>query len=173
MRVSSIPPTLPDEPGIYALIGICPRSVWLDLASLGRRWLEAGFYTYVGSAHGPGGIHARVGRHLSRSARLHWHIDFLRPVLRPLVVWHAPAHREYEHVWAEVLSRGRGIRVPVSGFGASDCACASHLFWSVAVPSFDSFKRRLRRRGRADLGSSSPAPSTGASGVVRAVAVSR
>ena len=163
---------LPDVPGIYAVTGLCPRAAWVELASLGRRRVAAGAYTYVGSAHGPGGIRARVGRHLSGTARPRWHIDFLRPVLRPVAVWYAPVCRAQEHVWAEILSHGRGVRIPVPGFGASDCGCVSHLFWSPVPPSLPAFKRRLRRRLRADFVASSPAPSSTADGAIRAVTVS-
>lgn len=146
MHPASIP-TLPKQGGIYVFIGVCRRAAWVDIASLGRLWVATGCYSYIGSAHGPGGIRARVGRHLRCSARRHWHIDFLRPLLHPVGVWYATAGREQEHVWAAALTAGRGVETPAPGFGASDCACASHLFWSLDVPSHDNFNRRLRSCG--------------------------
>ncbi|HYA22015.1 MAG TPA: DUF123 domain-containing protein [Thermoproteota archaeon] len=36
-----------------------------------------GLYLYVGSARGPGGLRARVARHLRRDKVRKWHIDYL------------------------------------------------------------------------------------------------
>ena len=47
----------------------------------GKLTLAAGQYAYVGSAHGPGGLRARVGRHLRAEKPLHWHIDYLTAAL--------------------------------------------------------------------------------------------
>ena len=39
--------------------------------------LAAGWHIYVGSANGPGGMRARIGRHLRTDKTIHWHIDRL------------------------------------------------------------------------------------------------
>ena len=45
---------------------------------LGVIQAERGYYVYVGSALGSGGLAARVGRHCRREKRLRWHVDYLR-----------------------------------------------------------------------------------------------
>jgi Uri superfamily endonuclease len=39
--------------------------------------LVPGRYIYAGSAYGPGGLKARVSRHMRRAKRSQWHIDQL------------------------------------------------------------------------------------------------
>ena len=75
--------------GAYALL------VALDaplLACAGRRsaLLAPGRYIYCGSARGPGGLRARLGRHMRRGKRRRWHIDQLTEAGRVLGAWIAP-----------------------------------------------------------------------------------
>jgi Uri superfamily endonuclease len=46
-----------------------------------------GFYAYTGSAFGPGGLRARIGRHLSSTPVIHWHIDYLQQKTAVVEVW--------------------------------------------------------------------------------------
>jgi len=48
---------------------------------------RAGYYAYVGSAFGPGGLKSRVKRHLRMDKKTVWHIDYLREVAEPVEVW--------------------------------------------------------------------------------------
>ncbi len=66
--------------------------------------LRQGYYIYVGSAFGPGGVNARVSRHFRNTKKLHWHIDYLRTFLRPLTVLYSHDPRRLEHQWAKLLS---------------------------------------------------------------------
>ena len=91
--------------------------------------LQSGFYVYVGSALGPGGICARVNHHLRNSPRPHWHIDYLRPHANVEEVWLCHGRKRREHSWARLLSSMPGVSVPMLGFGSSDCACEAHLFF--------------------------------------------
>ncbi|MCU0860250.1 MAG: GIY-YIG nuclease family protein [Thermoplasmata archaeon] len=83
---------------------------------------------YVGSAQG--GVRQRVGRHLSKRKRTHWHIDHLLKhgeVLSTMVI---PCDsKDGECAVAEAVSRADGSTVPIPGFGSSDCSCESHLFY--------------------------------------------
>ncbi len=48
---------------------------------IGRRGelrLQPGFYIYLGSALGPGGVRARLALHFRPCTRPHWHLDYLR-----------------------------------------------------------------------------------------------
>jgi Uri superfamily endonuclease len=113
-----------------------------------------GFYVYVGSALGPGGVRARVRHHQRAAGRPHWHIDYLRPGADLVEVWHAPETRRREHQWASIVSEFRGALVPLRGFGSSDCTCATHLYYFAARPSVRVFRGRLRRAvpGHAPVG---------------------
>ncbi|HIQ09546.1 MAG TPA: DUF123 domain-containing protein, partial [Anaerolineaceae bacterium] len=57
-------PMLPSTPGAYALALRLERPVGLRVGALGVWDFPEGVYVYLGSARGPGGIRARLGRHL-------------------------------------------------------------------------------------------------------------
>ena len=98
--------------------------------------IQPGFYIYVGSARGPGGLRARVGHHLQPSKRLHWHIDYLRPNLRLEQIWYCyTTQKEAEHDWARRIKDLSAAPAPVVGFGSSDCGCESHLYFFSILPS--------------------------------------
>lgn len=99
----------------------------IQVGRLGRLHLRAGTYLYVGSALGPGGLRARVARHLRPYKRLHWHIDYLLQVSRAKRLFLAYGRQRLEHAWARQLCRQPQAELPLSGFGASDCGCPAHL----------------------------------------------
>ncbi len=43
--------------------------------------VQPGYYVYVGSAFGPGGLKARLAHHAGPAKSPHWHIDYLRAAL--------------------------------------------------------------------------------------------
>ncbi len=122
---------LPDAPGTYVLILRLPQASSVACGRLGALALAAGWYAYVGSARGPGGLAARIGHHLRRARRPHWHIDHLRAVAEVVAVWWAPGSPRLECAWAAALAGLPGAARPGAGFGASDCRCVGHL---VALP---------------------------------------
>jgi Uri superfamily endonuclease len=131
------------QPGTYALIMFCGSDQRIDVGKLGQLRVQPGFYVYVGSAFGPGGLKARIAHHAKVSRRPHWHIDYLRSILHLKEVWYTVDTQPYEHRWAETLGRLKGAILPITGFGASDCSCTSHLFAFTDQPSIRSFRRRL------------------------------
>ncbi len=134
------------SPGTYALILEAGTAREIEVGRLGRLSLLAGWYVYVGSAFGPGGLRARCAHHLRAAPRPHWHIDYLRAVTRLHEIWFTRDPQPREHQWAEGMAVARGARVPFPGFGATDCSCLSHLSVHYLCPSFYAFKRRLSRR---------------------------
>jgi len=66
---------VPSGAGTYALVVALDRSQHITIGRRGGFHFPAGFYIYIGSALGPGGLSARIGRHLLAEKRLHWHID--------------------------------------------------------------------------------------------------
>jgi Uri superfamily endonuclease len=114
---------LPSVPGAYVLL--LELSALLPIRLPGRpvAALGAGRYLYCGSARGPGGIRARVGRHMRRDKVVRWHIDQLTAAGNVRGVWVFPGGNEC----ALVASLG-SLPMPIPGFGSSDCrTCASHL----------------------------------------------
>ena len=89
---------------------------------LGTFTFPAGRYVYTGSARRA--LEARVARHLSRTKRLRWHIDYL--LAAPGVAIESVRRFATPECAA---NQAVGGRVQVVGFGASDCraGCGSHL----------------------------------------------
>lgn len=119
---------LPRAPGTYVLVlrAVEPGAE-VAIGALGTLRLEGGWYLYVGSAFGPGGLRARVGRHLSAGKTPHWHIDHLLPAVRVRAVWLSTHERKLEARWIQALRDLPASTVPLRGFGAGDCGCEGHL----------------------------------------------
>ncbi|MEJ2590508.1 MAG: DUF123 domain-containing protein [Candidatus Thiodiazotropha sp.] len=105
--------------------------------------MPRGWYLYVGSAFGPGGVAARCNHHRRISERPRWHIDYLRAAASLRGIWFTHDTERREHHWAAILSRDMGLECPVAGFGASDCGCESHLFYCGIRPGFQRFQGRI------------------------------
>ncbi|MES9832720.1 MAG: GIY-YIG nuclease family protein [Candidatus Thiodiazotropha sp. LLP2] len=126
-------------PGTYVLLLKNSRKKTIRVGRLGEYDFQKGWYLYVGSAFGPGGVAARCRHHQRVSQRPHWHIDYLRAesVLSEIWFTHDPCRREHE--WAGLLASHLKHRQPIPGFGASDCECGSHLFISDVKPNWSRF----------------------------------
>lgn len=135
------------EQGIYALILHCAQGEAIFIGALRDVYFSPGFYVYVGSAHGPGGVFARVRRHLASDKRMHWHIDYLTASLQIVEVWYSHAEKYCEHEWVEAVQEIPGVRPAVRGFGSSDCSCITHLFHLGCEPDVDNFLQLVHKRG--------------------------
>ncbi len=122
---------LPPDAGTYCLWLRLDAPLPLVVGRLGERTLPPGLLAYVGSALGPGGLRARVGRHLRAEKRLRWHIDWLTAQAPVRAVWLRAGRLRLECAWSAALLQADGAAIAWPGFGASDCACAAHL---IAVP---------------------------------------
>lgn len=132
---------IPARAGVYAVQLHLPAPVLITIGSLGTFCFPAGDYVYAGSACGPGGLGARLGRHLRGAASLHWHVDFLRSACQVSAFTYqllddvlavsdskgSPFPGECR--WIREISLWKGAFFPVAGFGASDCryGCQAHL----------------------------------------------
>ena len=137
----------PKDPGTYGLIFSRPAAGWIQVGKLGRFEFPAGFYVYVGSALGPGGLAGRLGRHLSQEKRTHWHVDYLSREVTLVEIWYAPGEEIREHDWAAAAGRLPGARIAAAGFGASDCRCPAHLFHFMERPVMVHFVPLLAEQG--------------------------
>jgi Uri superfamily endonuclease len=130
------------KPGTYVVVLRNRLSLSLQIGRRGELAVRPGFYLYVGSALGSGGLVARVSRHCRGGTRKHWHIDYLRARTQPVAVWYRYSRTRLEHDWAAVLARTSDM-VPVKGFGCSDCQCDAHLFYSAQEPTAGAFAEAL------------------------------
>ncbi len=130
-------------PGTYVLVLYVSHELCLRVARLGTYGFKAGYYCYVGSARGAGGLRARLSRHLRQRKKLHWHIDYLLPRALVVEVWAAPSTKPLECVFAQTLLSMPGAAALVRGFGSSDCRCETHLVNFTAPPSIHEFRGRL------------------------------
>ena len=142
---------LQSTPGTYALLLSAASDELVQIGRLGQLHVRAGFYVYVGSAFGPGGVRARLAHHCRPAARPHWHIDYLRVAAHIITIWYTYDTLRREHQWAEVLQRTRGASIPLQRFGASDCTCASHLYCLRTRPSWNAFRSGIRNACRDHL----------------------
>ena len=112
--------------GAYVLMIELKRPLKLETGRFAGRVLAPGCYAYCGSAKGPGGLQARVGRHLAPDKKVHWHVDPLTLAGEISQVGVEAGGSECDLV-ARVLATP-GASVPIRGFGSSDCRdCEAHL----------------------------------------------
>ncbi len=133
---------IPPLSGTYALILKADVTRELIVGKIGSVRIHPGFYVYAGSAMGPGGLGARVGRHMKKRKKRHWHIDHLRRHMEIIEIWYAVSEMKQECRWADFLSCFGGLSTR-PGLGASDCKCGSHLFYFEKMPLFSGFATKI------------------------------
>jgi Uri superfamily endonuclease len=120
---------LTSEPGTYALLIRVPQAQRMRAGSLGWFHFSAGWYIYSGSALGPGGLAARLGRHARAHKTPYWHIDYLLRKGHLAGAWLAAGRQRRECVLARRLIRSPKAQIVAPHFGASDCHCLTHLVY--------------------------------------------
>lgn len=135
---------LPTAKGTYVLILQLKNAVQITIGKLGTFDFAPGWYAYVGSAFGRGGVNGRLKHHLKPITKPHWHIDYLRMAAPLQEVWYIASEQIYEHDWATQLKSMSGANVPVPRFGASDCKCETHLIAFTHMPDFDTFRELVK-----------------------------
>ena len=112
--------------GAYIVLVHLPSQLTLNIPRFVEREIEAGWYVYGGSARGPGGVAARVRRHLRADKVLRWHVDHITIAADVLLAASISGLTECEI--AEALGRAPSFAYPLEGFGSSDCrTCRAHL----------------------------------------------
>jgi len=110
--------------GVYVLVISVDKDISVNVGALGVVNFEKGLYAYVGSAQKS--LEKRIERHLGRTKRKFWHIDYLLDDdVEVLKVLYENAGKSEECKVAKKISK-EGI--PIKSFGSSDCKCKSHLF---------------------------------------------
>ncbi|MGB0682724.1 MAG: GIY-YIG nuclease family protein [Magnetovibrionaceae bacterium] len=128
----SDPAHWPDRSGAYFLLIPLFYTYSFTTGRFTGQELLPGLYGYCGSAYGPGGIRARVGRHCRADKTARWHIDHLTRKTGVAAVATFPDGRECDLV---ASLEHQGATPPIKRFGSSDCAvCASHFLKLCADP---------------------------------------
>jgi len=120
---------LPSAKGSYLLILESSSHAVITIGKKGCLTLHPGFYVYIGSALGPGGLRARVSRHSDRDKKQHWHIDYLRPYLQLSAVCYCACSERLEDAWSQQVGAWPEAEVPMKGFGATDRLMSTHLYY--------------------------------------------
>ena len=118
-----------------------PEETAAVIGRLGSVHFPAGFYLYIGSAMGPGGLVARLARHCRHGKKHHWHIDYLRDYADIEAIWFQRTDDKSECRWAAAALALPGASVPVPRFGSSDCRCGAHLVHLESSPDAATFAR--------------------------------
>ena len=118
------------DSGVYIAVFYLPRLWKVRVGKLGEFCFKKGVYFYVGSAQR--NLSARLKRHNNKRKRLRWHIDYLSSKAKMLGAITIPAPRKRECELAKEL--GKMFELPIPGFGASDCHCSGHLFFTPQLP---------------------------------------
>lgn len=141
---------LNSEGGVYALIMHMIYERTIQIGKMGTFTFEPGWYIYIGSAHGPGGLKARTDRHRQDGERKRkkWNVDYVRPFAPISEIWFSHAARYREHNWAWTAMRMFGATIPVAKFGANDCypRCRAHFFRFDSRPFLAEFRADLLNR---------------------------
>ncbi len=135
--------------GIYTLLLFLSKEVTVDIGMLGKQRLPMGHYSYTGSALGKGAscLKHRIARHLRKEKRKFWHIDYLladeNVSVEAVIV--AETNENMECKTNQYLKSIMGAKVPVKGFGASDCRknCESHLLYFPEIKNADCLVQKL------------------------------
>lgn len=114
--------------GVYLLIIKVCCSFREQVGALGNFLFTPGYYIYVGSALGPGGLLKRICRHLKKEKKLKWHIDYLtvNQNVKIVGIFLLRTNMRKECWLSDIVSKyGKPY---IKKFGATDCKCYSHLY---------------------------------------------
>lgn len=112
--------------GVYILKIKLEKKIEIEIGALGKNTFAPGYYFYTGTAQR--NLEARIKRHYSSDKNFHWHIDYFLAEAELEKNFVFELSGEAECFLAQVLKENGGT-TPVSGFGASDCSCGSHLIY--------------------------------------------
>ena len=135
--------------GIYTMLLFLSKQITVDIGKLGKQKFPMGYYTYTGSALGKGAssLKHRIARHLRKEKRRFWHIDYLladeNVSIEAIIV--TETNEKMECQTNQHIKTIVGAKVPVKGFGASDCRknCESHLLYFPEVENTDFLVQKL------------------------------
>ena len=119
-----------EDRGSYLLIVKLAKRTAIKAGRLPGSVFPAGYYVYVGSAMS--GLSSRLARHLRKNKKIRWHIDCLTAEACHVLPLSIRSSKRQECEIAGALSSI--MQAGQTGFGSSDCECATHLFFSPTNP---------------------------------------
>ncbi len=117
-----------------------PFSQKILIGKLGKIFFKKGYYLYIGKAFGPGGLNARIKRHLNKNTSKRWHLDYLKE-FSELIFIGVIEGIDYECYLAQILVKDFSY---IKNFGSSDCKCKSHLFFNNC---WQDFIQKIKKAG--------------------------
>ena len=144
--------------GIYTLLLFLSKEIAVEIGSFGKQNFPMGYYTYTGSALGKGAssLRHRITRHMRKKKRKFWHIDYLlaneKVSVEAVIV--SETKENIECNINQHLKRMGGAKVPVKGFGASDCQknCGSHLLSFPEIEQADFLVQKIVKHLQSSAG---------------------
>lgn len=127
--------------GTYIVVLKSEQQKTIQIGRLGRFQTCKGYYVYIGSAMGSGGVVARLRHHGKISRKPHWHLDYLRAETEFYEAYALFSPDRKECAWAPLIAGNEQASEPMQGFGSSDCQCDTHLFY---FSSCGRMKRAIR-----------------------------
>jgi len=119
--------------GVYTLVLRIEKPLRIKIGKLGIGDFKEGIYAYVGSGLGKGAfsVLGRIKRHLERKKNMFWHIDYLlsNESVKILKVFYAKTNLKIECILNKEIKKTFKGKIPMKGFGSSDCKCKAHLTW--------------------------------------------
>lgn len=109
--------------GCYCLVIKLNEDKDLKIGKKLKISFNKGYYVYIGSAMN--NLEARVNRHLSKTKKLHWHIDYLLKYAKIEEVIYNEGTKVECDLSEQLAKKNEFIR----DFGCSDCECESHLYY--------------------------------------------
>jgi Uri superfamily endonuclease len=110
--------------GCYILVIKLEKDKKIQIGKLGKIHFKYGFYIYVGSALN--GLEQRINRHLKKTKKKHWHIDYLLDFAEVIEILYKESEIKTECEISSILDKHL---ISIQGFGCSDCRCKTHLFY--------------------------------------------
>jgi len=148
------PESITGAAGAYVLLIRLPVALTPEIPGRAGAVLAPGRYIYCGSAWGPGGLRARIARHLRAGKPVRWHVDRLTEIGAVEEVAVRVGGQECDLVAAFTAG---GATVALPGFGSSDCRrCPAHLL--AAPPGFEARALSATTRAAGRLGPGRTAP---------------
>ncbi|WFO74540.1 GIY-YIG nuclease family protein [Desulfurococcaceae archaeon MEX13E-LK6-19] len=124
---------IPAEKGVYVLVIKVVEDTSINVGKLGSFVFGKGYYAYVGSAMGPGGLKARIKRHISKVKKLRWHIDYLTSnnyTEITAIIYSTTSVNGMESRIAKILEEK--LAPSIKGFGSTDTNDYTHLFKCIS-----------------------------------------
>lgn len=121
------------------------QEIYCRIGKAGCAAFPAGDYLYFGTAFGPGGLRARIKRHLRMEKKKFWHFDYIREFITPKAIFYS-LENDLECEWCQAVLYVINVRIPMPAFGAKDCrrGCPAHFLLLESLVSLSIIADTLR-----------------------------